>query len=802
MVDKQTAVFRIKDLRCAGCALTIEKKLSSMKGLEKISVNFASGEAHVVFDPEKTGEGQILNAVREAGYTPSAEKTVMTLGGMTCASCALTVKKGLLELKSVYEADVDFVSGKARVVFDPSRISLEKIFKTVTKFGYTVLEKQNESVSEDKKERFRFLISLGFTVPLMAFMALHMFFGITVPAWPWIEIILAFPVVFIAGFPTHKSAWQALMIMSFNMETLISLGTLISFLTGVFHLVIPGILSFTGISAMIVLFHLLGKYLETRTRTRSNEALRKLIRMGEGKARVEDPEGRITEMDITDLEHDMVFFVRPGEKIPADGMVLSGKSSVDESLATGESVPVVKQEGDEVIGSTINSDGSLRVRVTRTGEETFLSGMIRLLEECQATRVPVQDFADKITSVFVPVVLGISALAFIFWQVFPSVLWKVRGLFSFLPWVGTEMTVLSAGIFSSVAVLVIACPCALGLATPTALMVAAGKGARNGILIRNGEVIQTFRDVQKMLLDKTGTLTLGKPYAGEIRVFSGTKEEMLQEAASLESLSEHPLAQAVVSAWTGEILPVEDFQAHPGEGVRGKIKGQTVLAGSREFLETRLEDGKSSFSGDKEIGDVPGTVVYISRAGKIRGALVLTDQIRPEAYAFIRSLKKKGIDPVMLTGDSESAARAVADQLGIQEIYFRVLPEKKTEVIRGLQKQGHIVAMAGDGINDAAALKQADIGIALGSGTDIAMESADLVLVRPELDRILKAFDLSDKAFRKIRQNLFWAFFYNLLALPLAILGIMHPVVAEVAMSLSSITVMMNSLSLNRSKLQ
>ncbi|MDX1592173.1 MAG: copper-translocating P-type ATPase [Balneolaceae bacterium] len=642
------------------------------------------------------------------------------------------------------------------------------------------------------------------TLPLMLWMFLEMIFGVHLLPDLWMELIMiagAGYVIFGPGLPTLRSAFRSSLNLTPNMDVLIALGTLASLTTGlivmggILGLIGSGFYSFTGIAAMIMAFHLTGRYIETKARGRASEAITKLLTLEAKSARV-IRNGVEHEVPVSELRVGDVVLVRPGETIPVDGKVVEGTASVDESMMTGESMPVVRKQGDEVIGGTINTEGSIRVQISRLGEDTFLNRVIRLVEDAQASRVPIQDFADRITAVFVPVILALSVLTFIVWMVFPEtmreLLYAAEGV---LPWIITDLEPVSQAFFASLAVLVIACPCALGLATPTALMVGSGLGAENGILIRKGEAIQRLNEVTTFVFDKTGTLTEGKPEVEEWVTLEGDEEQLKQLAAAVENLSEHPVSRAILRyTGTDSIPAVEDFRSFTGMGVEGSVEGQTVLAGNDDLLK------RYDISVDKSVTEISDqlknkgyTTIFLSVDNSVKAVIGVRDVMKKKTPVMIAAIRQMGYKTLMLTGDQEKAARMVAEEAGVDDVIANVKPDRKAEVIRELKQKGHVVAMVGDGINDAPALSEADVGIALGTGTDIAIESGSIILVDGNPEGIVRALTLSRETFRKIKQNLFWAFFYNVVMIPVAIIGWMHPVLAEIAMALSSINVVGNS---------
>lgn len=548
---------------------------------------------------------------------------------------------------------------------------------------------------------------------------------------------------------------------------------------------------------MIMAFHLTGRYVEESAKGRSSQAIRKLLELGAKTARV-IRDNKEVEIPIDQVEIGDIMVIRSGEKVPTDGIILSGQSALDESMATGESMPVNKEEGDEVIGATINQDGLLKVKASKVGKDTFLSQVIKMVEQAQGTKVPIQEFADRVTGIFVPIVIGIAALTVLAWVVFPSLMQPLIEAGTFLPWVNPNLGSLTLAIISMVAVLVIACPCALGLATPTALMVGSGKGAENGILIRSGESIQSLKEVKVVAFDKTGTLTKGKPEVTDVISILGNSDiDILRLAAAVEYASEHPLAKAVVNHARDrgiEKLPeVTDFLTIRGKGVQGNIDNQQVLIGTKRLM---VEEGVNVQDIESQISRLESeakTTMIVASDSKVIGAIAMADTLKEESIEAITALHNQGIKTAMITGDNRRTAEAIAKQVGIDHILAEVLPDGKVDAVKLLQDQFSVVAFVGDGINDAPALTQANIGIAIGTGTDIAIEASDVTLVSGKLGGVVSAIILSTETFKKIKQNLFWAFFYNIVMVPLAIIGWMHPVLAEIAMAVSSISVVSNA---------
>jgi Cu+-exporting ATPase len=836
VVEPRTVVLPVQGMTCASCVSHVQHALEGVEGVAEATVNLATEQATVRFEPRLTELHRLTDAVRDAGYEVTAEKRTLHIGGMTCASCVAHVERALAGLPGVLKASVNLATEDATVEYVPTVTSLAEMYRAVADAGYEVLPDQaaqdTEAPSREALKmasaRQRMLIAWAFTVPIILWMVPEMVAGI---AWPNRSIfdlgmlLLSLPVLLWAGRQTFVAAWRSTIHGAPNMDALIAMGTGASLLTGVltFWLSIP---SYAGVSAMIMAFHLTGRYVEASAKGRASEAIRRLLELGAKKARIL-VDGVEREMPIEQVQVGDVMVVRPGEQIPTDGVVISGESAVDESMATGESMPVNRGPGDEVIGATINQDGLLHVRATKVGKDTFLAQVIRLVEEAQGSKIPIQAFADRVTSVFVPVVIVLAVLTFLGWFLFPGalrpiILWADR----FVPWVDPNLNSLTQALITAVSVLVIACPCALGLATPTALMVGSGIGAKHGILIRSGEAIQAMRDVRVVVLDKTGTLTKGQPQVTDTIVSPGAQHaggvdsptDLLCWAASVEMGSEHPVGRAIVrqARASGLALGVlRDFEAIRGKGVRGvvtaadraPVDAQRVLVGSRSLMDD-AGIAVDAMSGVMERLEQEGKTAMLVAAGQdLLGVIAVADTLKDDAALAVRELESLGLETVMLTGDNWRTAQAIARQLGIQRVLAEVLPDQKLAEIQRLQqelgvnssgKARRLVAMVGDGINDAPALTQADVGIAIGTGTDVAIEAADITLVRGELAGVVSAVKLSRATFDKVVQGLFWAFFYNVIMIPLAFLGLMHPVLAEIAMATSSITVVTNANLLRR----
>ncbi len=804
----------IKGMSCASCAAHIEKTLQGLPGVKQAAVNFATEKATVKYEPNVADPKVLVEAVRDAGYEVPREQLTLPIGGMTCASCVAHVERALIGLDGVFAAKVNLATEKATVTYIPGMTSLDDLTQAVADAGYAVLQFPEEAAAPGEEEvdqeerkmqaaRFNMQVAWGFTVPIILWMFAEMFFGIIWPnqtAYDLGLITLAVPVLIWVGRKTYTGAWAAVRHGHANMDTLIALGTGVSFLTGPATFFFP-VANYAGVAAMIMAFHLTGRYVEETAKGRASQAIRKLLELGAKTARILIDD-REVEIPIERVAVGDVMVVRPGEKIPTDGVILEGESAVDESMATGESMPVNKSAGDEAIGATVNQEGLLKVQATKVGKDTFLSQVIKLVEECQGSKVPIQEFADRVTGIFVPVVIGIALLTLSAWLFFPEFMKPLVTFGGFLPWVNPNLGVVTLAIVSTVAVLVIACPCALGLATPTALMVGSGMGAETGILIRSGEAIQTLKDINVIVFDKTGTITKGKPEVTDVVGVNGFNEEsVLRLAGSAERGSEHPLGRAIVE-WAEAkgvtLAGPESFQAMRGKGVMASINGDRVLVGSRRLMREHGLDPASLEPELVRLEKEAKTAMLVAANATLAGVVAVADTLKDDSVGAIRELHQMGVQTAVITGDNQRTADAIARVVGIDQVLAEVLPDGKVTEIQKLQDRFELVAMVGDGINDAPALTQANVGIAIGTGTDIAIEASDVTLVSGQLSGVVSAIKLSRATFRKIKQNLFWAFFYNVVMIPLAIIGWMHPVLAEIAMATSSTSVVTNANRLRR----
>ncbi|MDZ7715176.1 MAG: heavy metal translocating P-type ATPase [Balneolaceae bacterium] len=818
--ELQKKTLQIEGMHCASCVSAVEKSLKNIEGVEEASVNLATESASVSYDGEKVRNSDFAEAVENAGYSLAQDEMqtrTLKIEGMHCASCVSSVDKFLQQLDGVQEVSVNLATETAQVSYT-GNITTKEFAKAIEQSGYKLVEEESDtgqSKAEAKQKReeekldkakSRMWWSWVLTIPIILWMIPEMIWGYAFLGDITFEvgmIALSASVIFVPGWETIKSAWKSASNLTPNMDVLIAMGTLAALSTGFVAFLhqfglAPDFHSFAGIAGMIMAFHLTGRYIETKAKGRASDAIQKLMTLEAKEATVER-NGEEVKVAVQDLQPGDIMVVRPGEKIPTDGKVVSGQSSVDESIATGESMPVDKGEGDEVIGATLNKNGMLKVEATKVGKDTFLNQVIKMVEEAQGSKVPIQEFADRVTAVFVPVVLVIAALTLAAWLLFPAFFGDVAVWAShFLPWINPGMGDVALAFYAAIAVLVIACPCALGLATPTALMVGSGMGAENGVLIRKGEAIQLMKDVDTIVLDKTGTITEGKPAVTDVIAMEEISDkELLKAAAAVESGSEHPLGASIVRrakesgiTWND----ASDFEAITGKGVKANVDGRAVLVGSKKLM---IQEGiivKDELEQQmKTLESQAKTAMLVAKDHQIIGIIAVADPVKEDSRKAIAAFKEFGLTPIILTGDNERTARAIADEVGVEEVIAGVMPDQKSDKIRQLQEQGKVVAMVGDGINDAPALTQAQVGIAIGTGTDVAIESGDIVLVKGDLSAVVKSIKLSRATFTKIKQNLFWAFFYNVVMIPLAMAGMLHPLLAEAAMAFSSINVVTNS---------
>ncbi len=738
------------------------------------------------------------------------QKINIGIDGMHCAACSARAEKALASLPGVSSASVNLALEEAALEYDDKLIKPDKFTQTINALGFKT--RVNVAVEEDEQLKNmhaaarRMWIMWALALAVTGLM-LPLMLAKPMPAWHHEGVWIIFGLTVVAMFGpargVYVSAFKSVRSGSANMDVLIALGTLASVMVTPLSLVVKGVNphDFSGIAAMILAFHLTGRYLETRARGKASEAIRKLLNLG-AKTALLLIDGVESEVPIHRIKVGDVFVVKPGAKVPADGVIVSGSANLDESMATGESMPVFRAAGAAVIGATVNLDGHFTARAEKVGSESFLAQVVKLVQEAQHSKVPIQLLADRVTAVFVPIVLALAALTLLAWLVFPGVMGSAGDFLRGIIPLSTANTGFAAALMAAVATLVIACPCALGLATPTALMVGSGMGAERGILIRNGEALQRMKDIRAIVFDKTGTLTYGKPELIGAQGFQVSDGEALRLAYGLEKSSEHPLARAIVKAAEAQQLipvPVSNFTSHSGRGVSAEFSDKILWLGSRSFLQDQSVPGLDSIIPDPAFKHA--SQVWLADSSGVLGLFYIADQVRPDAVKVVQTLQGMGIQSIMLSGDNAETAAAIAAQCGITRIRSRALPADKARIVQELQAEYGPVAMVGDGINDAPALKLADIGIAMGQGTDIAIEAADITILRDKLELIPQAVQLSLQTFRKIRQNLFWAFFYNLIAIPLAVFGALHPVLAEIAMASSSVTVVTNANLLRRKKI-
>ena len=812
----EKANIHITGMTCTTCAATIEKSLSETPGVENANVSFASEKASIEYDPSKVDLATIKNTISQLGYNAATKKSIFPISGMTCASCVARVEKALSSVPGVVSASVNLASEKATVEYVEGT-DIAEMRRAVKEAGYGLGAEATtlEDVTTAARREIRALRNRVIFASVLAAVIMVLSLAPDFQFRSYLLWILATPVQFWTGWRFYQGAWGALRHRTADMNTLIAVGTSAAYLYSMVVVLFPGLFATAGIelglyfdtASVIIALILLGRFLEARARGQTSEAIKKLIGLKPKTAMV-IRDGKETEISVEDVQVGDLILVRPGERISVDGIVRQGYSSVDESMITGESIPVDKNVGDTVIGGTINKMGSFQFEATRVGKDTTLAQIIRLVEEAQGSKAPIQRLADVISSYFVPTVIGIAILTF--------------GIWYFL---GPQPT-LTYALLNFVAVLIIACPCALGLATPTAIIVGTGKGAENGVLIRSGEALERAHKINSVLLDKTGTLTQGEPMVTDIIGSPSFAEaEVLRLAASVEHDSEHPLAQAIVKAASEknlELSKVLDFKAMPGHGVQAKVGGKSLLLGNLALIKDRRISLDGLAKEAERLWGEGKTVLFFSVDSKAAGIIALADTLKPNAKEAVEALHKLGIEVVMITGDNTRTAEAIAREAGIDRVLAEVLPENKAAEVKRLQDEGKVVAMVGDGINDAPALAQADVGIAIGTGTDVAMETGDITLISGDLGGIVTAISLSKRTMRTIRQNLFWAFAYNVTLIPVAAgvlylffgrtgipsglhfifgnYGFLNPMLAAAAMAASSITVVSNSLRLRAFK--
>ena len=789
----KSIILKVKGMQCSSCSRAIETSLNSANGVYSAAANATTGNVSVTYDPNTITIKEIVSAIEKAGFSVALSSITYTVKGMTCASCVASIEKSLNAIDGVYSVNVNLGTSKVSVSFDEDRVSPKRIIDAIKDAGFEVADEVEKKGSEDKTQLRTLIFAVIFSVPVILLMVGFDYLGLDAYGYEgYILMILTTPVQFIAGYQFYRGTYYSLKNRTLGMDVLIAVGSSAAYFYSAAAVLLPGYFHghlYFDASAMIITLILFGKYLEHIAKGRASNAVKKLIELRPETATV-IRDGKEVEISPSEMVIGDLFVVRPGERIAADGIIEEGVSAVDESMITGESVPIDKKKGSEVIGGTINQNGRLVVKAEKVGSETALAQIIRLVEDAQSSKAPIQRYADKVASYFVPAVISIALVSFLIWY-----FWGYGhyvggdGAFPF------SLSIL-------IAILVISCPCALGLATPTAVIVGSGKGAENGILIKSGTALETAGKIKTVVLDKTGTITEGKLSVTESTVPS----DIIPYIIAAERGSEHPLSKAV-TAYADEntpVIPVESFEAVPGKGVKAQVGGKKVIVGNRLLM----SDNDLSYSAVEEniirLEELGQTVVIAAVDGKIAGIIGIADTIKETSKTAVSEMKSMGIDVVMITGDNKRAAAVTAEKVGIERFVAEALPSTKSEQISLLKKDGP-VAMIGDGINDAPALALADVGIAIGSGTDVALETGDIVLIKNDLVDAVASIQLSRKTLSKIRQNLFWALCYNTAAIPIAAgilfpaFGILlNPIVAAAAMSFSSITVVANAALLKR----
>jgi P-type Cu+ transporter len=805
MSDKQKeATLQITGMTCAACSNRIEKGLKKIEGVKEANVNLALERSTIIFDPSKTSPQVFEEKIEKLGYGVVSEKAEFAITGMTCAACSTRIEKGLNKLEGVTKASVNLALETASVEYSPSQIAPQDITQRVEKLGYGAKLKSEEKEEEQSyrekelsKQKGKFWFSFILSVPLLWAMVSHFTFTSFIPLPhmlmnPWVQLALATPVQFVVGKQFYVGAFKALRNKSANMDVLVALGTSAAYFYSLyFSLKSLGSSAHTNqlyyeTSAILITLILLGKLFEANAKGRSSEAIKKMMGL-QAKTAVVIRDGAEVEIPVEEVQKGEVIFIKPGEKVPVDGEIIEGQSALDESMLTGESVPVDKNIGDKVIGATLNKNGFLKIKATNVGRETALAQIIKVVEEAQGSKAPIQRLADYISGIFVPIVVGIALLTFFVWYI-----WIAPGEFA-------------PALEKLIAVLVIACPCALGLATPTSIMAGSGRAAEFGILFKGGEHLEATHKIDTILLDKTGTVTNGTPELTDVRIAQGYEEnELLQLVASAERLSEHPLAQALVAGIKNKGIEIQDplsFEAIPGYGVKATVQERKLLVGTRKLMNQHKVNIDTALEEMTNLEREGKTAMLVALDGKYAGMLAVADTIKATSKEAVSRLKEMGLEVMMITGDNRQTAQAIGMQAGIEHVIAEVLPEGKAEEVKKLQQQGKKVAMVGDGINDAPALALADIGMAIGTGTDVAMEAADITLMRGDLMSIADAIEMSRKTISNIKQNLFWAMGYNTLGIPIAAVGLLAPWVAGAAMAFSSVSVVLNALRLQRVRL-
>jgi len=797
--------FQIIGMTCAACATRIEKGIKKMDGVKEANVNLALEKSTITYDPEIIPEHDLIKKIQDLGYDVVKEKVEFDITGMTCAACANKIEKKLNNLDGVDKATVNFALETVLVEYNPEQISAPEMKEAIKKLGYSLEQKKQQTdeqvdhrQKEIEKQQGKFVFSAILSLPLLWAMVSH--FEFTSFIWlpdmfmnPWVQLALATPVQFIVGRQFYVGAFKALRNKSANMDVLVALGTSAAYFYSL-YLSIDSIGSgahmvelYYETSAVLITLILLGKLFEAKAKGRSSEAIKKLMGLQAKNATVVR-DGQEVIIPIDEVLQDDIVYVKPGEKIPVDGEIVEGQSALDESMLTGESIPVDKTIGDNVIGSTINKNGFLKIKATKVGKDTALAQIIKVVEEAQGSKAPIQRLADVISGIFVPIVVGIALITFLVWYFFVS-----PGEFG-------------EALEKFIAVLVIACPCALGLATPTSIMAGSGRAAEFGILFKGGEHLETTHRIDTIILDKTGTVTNGKPSLTDVILAEGMDEEQfLTMVGTAEKNSEHPLAEAIVEGIKEkgmELGASEAFEAIPGYGIQASVNGKQLFIGTRRLMAKHNINVQNELLKMESLEKQGKTAMLVAIDGRFAGIVAVADTIKQTSKEAISRLHGMGLEVIMITGDNTQTAQAIADQVGIKKVIAEVLPEGKAEEVKKLQSSGKKVAMVGDGINDAPALATADVGMAIGTGTDVAMEAADITLIRGDLTSIADAIFMSKRTITNIKQNLFWALAYNCIGIPIAAVGFLAPWLAGAAMAFSSVSVVLNALRLQRIKLK
>ena len=852
-METRTAHLDVTGMTCANCSQTVGEALESLDGVREANVNFATDEGSVEYDPDEVTLREIYDAIEGAGYGAVSETVTIAISDMTCANCADTNETALEAVPGVVEAEVNYATDEAQVRYNPADTDREAMYDAIEDAGYSPVREEGDESGGDARDAAReaeirkqlrlTLFGAALSAPLLFFLAEKFILGGgVVPEtlfgveFGWVEFALATPVQVVLGWPFYKNSYKALVKNGrANMDVLIALGSTTAYVYSV--AVLSGLIAgglYFDTAALILVFITLGNYLEARSKGQAGEALRKLLEMEAETATVVDEDGNEEEIPLEDVEVGDRMKVRPGEQIPTDGVVVDGQSAVDESMVTGESVPVEKEEGDEVVGSTINENGVLVVEATKVGADTALQQIVQTVKDAQSRQPDIQNLADRISAYFVPAVIANAVLWAVVWFAFPEVL---AGFVGWLPaWglvaggpavAGGTVTVFEFAVIVFASAVLIACPCALGLATPAATMVGTTIGAQNGVLFKGGDILERAKDVDTVVFDKTGTLTKGEMELTDVVVFDGdgqpvtdggdtaadggqltardrlSEDDVLRLAAIAESGSEHPLARAIVEGAEERSIDVaspDDFENVPGHGIRATVGESEVLVGNRKLLRDNGIDPEPAAETMERLENEGKTAMLVAYEGELVGVVADADTIKESAKDAVSQLKERGVDVMMITGDNERTARAVAEQVGIdpENVRAEVLPEDKSDAVESIQDEGRKAMMVGDGVNDAPALAVAYVGTAIGSGTDVAIEAADVTLMRDDPLDVVKTIRISDATLQKIKQNLVWALGYNTAMIPLASLGLLQPVLAAGAMAFSSVSVLTNSLLFRR----